>query len=969
MGNTLSNQSTQTINVETYIKDFKMFEFIESIKMNRFLKTFLVKYSKNGSGTPQKVLVKLYGSCNSDINNIKRSVHDIRQLGKVFAEIPSIVTYKDIIVTDRSCMAYRPWIHYNLYDRLSTRPFLAENEKIWIIYQILRSLNHIHKYLAHGDLKLENILLTSWGFVIISDLSFQVKPTYLSEETVTNEFNYFFDTSGRQSCYIAPERLKRVTNSSIFYTNHHGDEVESFKLADTEFFFLSNFDLVPPMDIFSLGCMIFQIFTDGKILFKLTDLLMYWKGELTSLALENIIRQNVKNNCIANMIVNMTSLSPAARMSAREYLQNERLFPEYFNYLYDFALKVANFSHSPEFLIVKIKKEWKILLEFARALPDLCTEAFRLYFMIKKCINNKSKNKFDIYINGIESELESVYETIKKINKSFLTDSSSFVRKFYITNSIVKVNTTLNEILPFNRERRDHLLSHTIDVLNNNPHWSMRVSFYKVLPQLLSILGVSAITHLMPLVWQGLIDSCEWVVCSTLQCLKHILISQHVSTDSKISLIKSTIIFLIHPNPSIRCKCFSFLESCFSGIPFIEYQATIVCIIKQYVGTHSGQILNYFPGSNLLSSIVLRPIPHFVFDILLGEFSSIRFLKCLEQNSGAIMDDRWPPNILCDDFLEIHDDLILTDVDNLESLASTNFDFQHVDFGDLVESNDSILQGECTTISNLVSLSLEDPSENSVSDTLKLEYQEFSNLVKCPLDDFEANLINICKQHNMKYKTFLYAKNYIANYKHTCLDGFKGKNVNNSLTLVSTFKPHADSVTRLCSIENSSHFTTASDDCTVKLWDSNQMDASRFHLKYEPIYVYSQMSGRISSVRNLKISRGNETFHRIACSSSEDSDIQIFDVISGGSEKTRRHPFHRCLVDWTRDGGVVELASNTIHSNPLLMAATLYSSVLGYDIREKACQPSLRLVSPKEGYLTSLECDPFGCWVASGTSA
>uniref|UniRef100_A0A6B2FX83 Phosphoinositide 3-kinase regulatory subunit 4 (Trinotate prediction) n=1 Tax=Myxobolus squamalis TaxID=59785 RepID=A0A6B2FX83_MYXSQ len=250
MGNTLSNQSTQTINVETYIKDFKMFEFIENIKTNRFLKTFLVKYSKNCSGTPQKVLVKLYGSSNSDNNKIKSSVHDIRQLKKLFDEIPSIITYKDIIVTERSCMAYRPWIHYNLYDRLSTRPFLAEDEKIWIVYQILRSLNHIHEYLAHGDLKLENILLTSWGFVIISDLSFQIKPTYLSDETVTNEFNYFFDTSGRQSCYIAPERLKRVTSSSIFYTNHHEDEPEQFKLYGTEYTFLANFDLVPSMDIF-----------------------------------------------------------------------------------------------------------------------------------------------------------------------------------------------------------------------------------------------------------------------------------------------------------------------------------------------------------------------------------------------------------------------------------------------------------------------------------------------------------------------------------------------------------------------------------------------------------------------------------------------------------------------------------------------------------------------------------------------
>lgn len=76
----------------------------------------------------------------------------------------------------------------------------------------------------HGDIKTENVLVTSWNWVFLVDFA-SYKPTYLPEvgdfEDVSDfvlrpylalkddpaDFSFFFDTSLRRSCYVAPERF------------------------------------------------------------------------------------------------------------------------------------------------------------------------------------------------------------------------------------------------------------------------------------------------------------------------------------------------------------------------------------------------------------------------------------------------------------------------------------------------------------------------------------------------------------------------------------------------------------------------------------------------------------------------------------------------------------------------------------------------------------------------------------------
>jgi phosphoinositide-3-kinase regulatory subunit 4 len=98
-----------------------------------------------------------------------------------------VIPYNLIKEIDQAVYAIRPFIHSNLYDRMSTRPFLTDLEQKWIVYQILIGLSHCHKLsvnsinqIYHGDLKSENILVTSWNWVLISDFA-SFKPVFLPE--------------------------------------------------------------------------------------------------------------------------------------------------------------------------------------------------------------------------------------------------------------------------------------------------------------------------------------------------------------------------------------------------------------------------------------------------------------------------------------------------------------------------------------------------------------------------------------------------------------------------------------------------------------------------------------------------------------------------------------------------------------------------------------------------------------------
>ncbi|CAN0572550.1 unnamed protein product, partial [Laminaria digitata] len=73
----------------------------------------------------------------------------------------------------------RQHLHGTLSDRLSTRPFLTDTEKRWLVYLLLRAAAQCHgKGVCRGDIKSENVLVSSGNWVLLTDLA-PFKPTFL----------------------------------------------------------------------------------------------------------------------------------------------------------------------------------------------------------------------------------------------------------------------------------------------------------------------------------------------------------------------------------------------------------------------------------------------------------------------------------------------------------------------------------------------------------------------------------------------------------------------------------------------------------------------------------------------------------------------------------------------------------------------------------------------------------------------
>jgi len=139
-------------------------------------------------------------------------------------------------------------------------------EKKWIAYQLLTALSqaHLHKT-PHGDIKSTNILVTSSNWIYVTDFSGSLKPTRLPLDD-PSDFSFFFDTSGRRICYVAPERFYKAERElRRAWTNEEGERKEP---AVTE-----------AMDVFSAGCVIAEVFLEGASLFSLSQLFKYREGE------------------------------------------------------------------------------------------------------------------------------------------------------------------------------------------------------------------------------------------------------------------------------------------------------------------------------------------------------------------------------------------------------------------------------------------------------------------------------------------------------------------------------------------------------------------------------------------------------------------------------------------------------------------------------------------------------------------
>lgn len=200
---------------------------------------------------------------------------------------------------------------------ISTRPFLEDIEKKWLSFQLLCALRDCHaRNVYHGDIKTENVFVTSWNWLYLTDFSSSFKKTYLPEDNPA-DFSYYFDTSGRRTCYLAPERFLRAGEK---------EDLRGVTWA---------------MDVFSVGCVIAELFLEAPI-FSLSQLFKYRKGEYDP---ETGYLSKIQDKDVRELVGHMIQLEPESRYSAEEYLNfwRRKAFPEYFySFLHQYMSSITD---------------------------------------------------------------------------------------------------------------------------------------------------------------------------------------------------------------------------------------------------------------------------------------------------------------------------------------------------------------------------------------------------------------------------------------------------------------------------------------------------------------------------------------------------------------------------------------------------------------------------------------------------
>uniref|UniRef100_A0A7S1KQW3 non-specific serine/threonine protein kinase n=1 Tax=Percolomonas cosmopolitus TaxID=63605 RepID=A0A7S1KQW3_9EUKA len=302
---------------------------------------------------------------------------------------PNILNYHKITETEKACCLIRQFCYISLTDRISTRPFLSSLNKLWLSYQILQALAQLREaQFYHGDVKLTNVLLTAWDWVLLSDLAIH-KPLYLPADNPSTFAVFFSNVEG--SAFLAPERFydhqqqESTTTSTTLpsatistassssssspvtttTTKRLSAQISDQQLLEHTLLSVAEdgttgsrsrshstasnssarsrsssspkchakhtaiASTLHAMDVFSAGCVIAQLFLDVRALFNFEQLLAYRNGHTTHL--EDTLGK-IQNAHLREMIRHMLQVDPEKRLSAEEYCAEwtPKLFPRFF---------------------------------------------------------------------------------------------------------------------------------------------------------------------------------------------------------------------------------------------------------------------------------------------------------------------------------------------------------------------------------------------------------------------------------------------------------------------------------------------------------------------------------------------------------------------------------------------------------------------------------------------------------------
>ncbi|XP_057339748.1 phosphoinositide 3-kinase regulatory subunit 4 isoform X1 [Microplitis mediator] len=547
MGNQLVGIApSQIFPVEHYLTDHSDLLFDINLGSTRFFK---VARARSQEGL---IVVKVFviHDPTLPLSTYNDKLEEIRSK---LASAVNCLPFQRTILTEKAGFIMREYVKYSLYDRISTRPFLSNIEKKWITFQVLYALHQAHKFgVCHGDIKLENIMITSWNWVLLTDFA-SFKPTYLPEDNPA-DFSYFFDTSRRRTCYIAPERFVKTLSSELTST---------LLLPEQE---LKTGDLHPTMDIFSAGCALTELYNEGHPPFDFSQLLAYRNSEYS--ASKHL--DKIDDSGIRELLASMLEKNPSNRKSAEIYLSQARgkIFPEYFySFLQSYMLIFSAAPiMSPDEKINRLKKDIGNIINIFKSEEEIVSSR-------KNSNNDTDKNDcIQKSINGSNIELsrEDSAEPSEE-NTIIEGDSDQSFDKSEINNDIKlsKANDVDNKKVEQDHVEESVGQSEKDETVTNAEEFKLKSDRLE---------GLIIITQLVTSCIRGLHHS-----QSKLQSLEILLeLAENTSDETILDRILPYIFHLVHdPAPRVRVSAIHTLTKCLYLVKSIP--PTDINIFPEYI--------------------------------------------------------------------------------------------------------------------------------------------------------------------------------------------------------------------------------------------------------------------------------------------------------------------------------------------------------------------------------------------------
>uniref|UniRef100_A0A2K5UQY8 non-specific serine/threonine protein kinase n=1 Tax=Macaca fascicularis TaxID=9541 RepID=A0A2K5UQY8_MACFA len=643
MGNQLAGIApSQILSVESYFSDIHDFEYDKSLGSTRFFKVARAKHREG------LVVVKVFAIQDPTLplTSYKQELEELKiRLNSAQNCLPFQKASEK--ASEKAAMLFRQYVRDNLYDRISTRPFLNNIEKRWIAFQILTAVDQAHKSgVRHGDIKTENVMVTSWNWVLLTDFA-SFKPTYLPEDNPA-DFNYFFDTSRRRTCYIAPERF---VDGGMFATELEYMRDPSTPLVDLNSNQRTRGELKRAMDIFSAGCVIAELFTEGVPLFDLSQLLAYRNGHFFP---EQVLNK-IEDRSIRELVTQMIHREPDKRLEAEDYLKQQRgnAFPEiFYTFLQPYMAQFAKetFLSADERILVIRKDLGNIIHNLCgQDLPEKAEGEPKenglviLVSVITSCLQTLK------YCDSKLAALELILHLAPRLSVEILLDRITPYLLHFSNDSVPRVRAealrTLTKVLALVKEvPRNDINIYPEYILPGIAHLAqddatiVRLAYAGVA----AYVGWQSSSILKPLLQQGLSDAEEFVIVKALYALTCMCQLGLLQKPHVYEFASDIAPFLCHPNLWIRYGAVGF-------ITVVAHQistADVYCKLMPYLDPYITQPIIQIERKLVLLSVLKEPVSRSIFDYALRSkdiTSLFRHLHMRQKKRNGSLPDCPPP--------------------------------------------------------------------------------------------------------------------------------------------------------------------------------------------------------------------------------------------------------------------------------------------------------------------------------------